>query len=56
MREHRPVVLSAVLALLAAGPAAADPPGAGAKVGDRLAPYTPTTKIGARGAAKCETC
>jgi hypothetical protein len=54
MRESRLVVLSAALATV--GPAAADPPGAGPKAGDRLAPYTPVKKIGARGGLKCETC
>jgi hypothetical protein len=54
MRECRLVVLSA--ALLAGSATAADPPGAGPKVGDRLAPYTPAKKIGALGGLKCETC
>jgi len=56
MRESRLVVLSAALALAAVGPAAAEPPGAGPKAGDRLAAYTPVKKIGARGGLKCETC
>jgi hypothetical protein len=55
MRGLRFVLAPAALALLAGAALAAEPAGA-PKVGDHLAPYTPTKSIGARGAQKCETC
>jgi hypothetical protein len=56
MRRFRFALAPAALALLAGVALAAEPPGAAPKVGDHLAPYTPTRSIGAHGNQKCETC
>jgi hypothetical protein len=46
----------AVALILAGFASAAPPPDQRPKVGDKLAPYTPTKAINQFGAGKCETC
>jgi hypothetical protein len=56
MRKLSTVHVTLALALLASSASAGGPPSGGPRVGDRLAAYTPTKNIGARGKVKCETC